>query len=119
MTPQSNFMTVAPITVGRVDELRTLLSSMNDGPGMAKPDNPIVPFEQFKNLHYARFVVLDDRTLHDFEEFGAPIPDFAVVLAFLGDCDGPAEDLLADMARRCEPGLRQIFSFCQDFTPNS
>jgi hypothetical protein len=119
MTPQSNFMVVAPVTVGRVDELRILLSSMNDRPGMAKPDNPIVPFGRFHDLHYARFVILDDHTLNDFVEFGAPVPDFAVLLAFLGDCDGPAEDFLADIARRCEGGLRHIFSFCQGFTPNS
>mgnify|MGYP003693982195 CR=1 FL=1 len=63
---------------------------MNDRPGMAKPDNPIVPFGAFENLHFARFVILDDQTLRDFEECGAPIPDFSVLLAFMGDCDGPA-----------------------------
>ena len=99
MTPQSHFMVVAPIIEERIDGLRALLGSMNDRPGMAKPDNPIVPFGAFENLHYARFVILDDQTLRDFEEAGAPIPDFAVLLAFLGDCDGPADDLLADMVR--------------------
>ena len=93
MTPQSHFMVVAPIIAERVNALRALLSSMNDRPGMAKPDNSIVPFGELENLHFARFVILDDQTLHDFEEYGAPIPDFAVLLAFLGDCDGPADEL--------------------------
>jgi hypothetical protein len=92
---------------------------MNDRPGMARRDNSIVPFGEFENLHYARFVILDDQTLRDFEEYGAPIPDFAVLLAFLGDCDGPADELLADMVRLAEPGLRQVFSCCQGFTPDS
>ena len=112
-------MVVAPIIEARVNGLRALLSSMNDRPGMAKRDNSIVPFGEFKNLHYARFVILDDQTLRDFEEYGAPIPDFSVLLAFFGDCDGSADELLADMVRRAAPGLRQIFSCCQGFTPHS
>src|SRR5882672_5150216 len=113
MTPQSHFMVVAPIIEERMSGLRALLSSMNDRPGMARRDNSTVPFGEFENLHFARFVILDDQTLGDFEEYGAPIPDFSVLLAFLGDCDGPAEDLLAEMARRATPGLRQIFSCCR------
>src|SRR5207249_3428833 len=93
--------------------------SMNQRPGMARPDNSIVPFGEFENLHYARFVIVDDTTLNDFTEYGAPIPDFPIMLAFLGDCDGDADDLLADLARRAAPGLRQIFSFCRDFTSQS
>jgi hypothetical protein len=119
MTPQSHFMVVAPIIEERMKELRALLSSMNDRPGTAKRDNSLVPFGEFENLHYARFVILDDQTLRDFEEFGAPIPQFSVLLAFLGDCDGPGDELLADLARRAAPGLRQIFSCCQGFTSNS
>ena len=112
-------MVVAPIIGGRVKELRALLSSMNDRPGMARRDNSIVPFGKLENLHYARFVILDDQTLRDFEEYGAPIPDFGVLLAFLGDCDGPADQLLADMVRVAAPGLRQIFACCQGFTPDA
>ena len=119
MIPQSHFMVVAPIIEERVNGLRALLTSMNDRPGMARRDNSIVPFGELENLHYARFVILDDQTLRDFEEYGAPIPDFAVLLAFLGDCDGPADELLADMVRVAAPGLRQIFSCCQGFTPAS
>jgi hypothetical protein len=119
MTPQSHFMVVAPIVEARISELRALLRSMNDRPGMAKPDNPIVPFGRFENLHFARFVILDDQTVRDFEEYGAPVPNFSVLLAFLGDCDGPGHDLLAEVARLAAPGLRQIFSFCQGFAPDA
>lgn len=111
-------MVLAPIVDGRLNDLRTLLASMNGHPGMARPDNSIVPFGKFETLHFARFVVLDDQTLHDFEEYGAPIPDFSILLAFLGDCDGPADELLADMARVAAPGLRQIFSYCEGFDPD-
>ena len=66
MTPQSPFMVVAPIVEERVNGLKALLSSMNQRPGMARPDNSIVPFGEFENLHYARFVIVDDTTLSDF-----------------------------------------------------
>jgi hypothetical protein len=112
-------MVVAPIVEARISDLRALLRSMNARPGMAKPDNPIVPFGRFENLHFARFVILDDQTVRDFEEYGAPVPNFSVLLAFLGDCDGSGDDLLAEMARLAGPGLRQIFSFCQGFTPDA
>jgi hypothetical protein len=112
-------MVVAPIVEARLTELRSLLGSMNDRPGTARPDNSIVPFDRFEKVHYARFVILDDQTLKDFEEAGAPIPDFSVVLAFLGDCDGPADDVLDEMARVAGSGLRQIFSFCKGFTDNT
>src|SRR5258705_7408083 len=119
MTPQSNFMVVAPILPGCVDKLRTLLISMNDRPGMARPDNPIVPFKDFEGLHYARFIILDDPTLGDFEAINQPVPRYPVTLAFLGDCDGGGDDLLAELARRAESGLRTIFFHCQDFTPET
>ena len=33
-------------------------------------------------------------------------------LALMGDCDGPAHELLAELARRADAGLRRIFSHC-------
>src|SRR5262245_25284616 len=119
MTPQSPFMVVAPVDEARLSELRTLLASMNGTPGTAKADHPIVPFGALTRLHYARFVILDDQTLHDFVESGAPIPDFAVLLAFLGDCDGTADDMLAEMVRVAGAGLRRIFSYCRGFADTS
>jgi hypothetical protein len=37
------------------------------------------------------------------------------LLTFMGDCDGPAGELLASLAREAAPGLRRIFSCCRDF----
>jgi len=119
MTPQSNFMIVAPVRTERRAALEHLLASMTSLPGMAKPDNPIVPFGVFENLHYARFVILDDQTLGDFERFGVEIPQFPVTLAFLGDCDGPAEHFLVQLAKDAAEGLRRIFGCCDDFAEDT
>jgi hypothetical protein len=117
MTPQSSFMVSAPIDPAQMAELKVLLGSMNieNRLGMADPANPFVPFGTFAKLHYARFVILDDQTLGDFARIGEPVPDYPIELAFLGDCDGPVEDFLKEVAVRADAGLRQIFSHCEGF----
>src|SRR5262249_13154733 len=72
----------------------------------------------FERLHFARFVILEDRTLVDGAALGRARQDLPIYLAFLGDCDGPAGGLLAEMAQRAGAGLRRIFAHCQDFAPD-
>jgi hypothetical protein len=115
MTPQSNIMVVAPIIVGREAELRRLLAGMNREPGVADPDNPLVPFGKIATLHFARFVVLEDKTRGDLLIYGAPLPNAITSLAFLCDCDGTADVLRRDLVTYAEAGLRQIFSYCDSF----
>ena len=119
MTPQSNIMVVAPIIAGREVELRRLLASMNKEPGLADPDNPLVPFGKITTLHFARFVVLVDKTREDLLIYGAPLPNAINSLAFLCDCDGTADTLRRDLVINAEAGLRQIFSFCESFQGSS
>ena len=63
-------MILAPIVPSRETELRSLLDSMNEGPGSVNPNNPLVPFAQFDTLHFARFVILDDKTVGDLRIYG-------------------------------------------------
>jgi hypothetical protein len=120
MTPQSHVLVIAPIKVGQEEELRTLLKSMNSFPGQANPDNPIVPFGQFEQIHFARFVILTDRTWDDINLlYHLKAVEYPLTLAFFADFDGSADDFRADLAARAGDGLRQIFSFCQDFTPGA
>ena len=116
MTPQSTFMVVAPLADGQEENLRSLLASMNALPGMADPDNRLVPFGQLQRLHFARFVVLDAPTEEDIVVYGIPPSGWPTSLVFLGDCDGPADAVLAEFVERAGPGLRQIFGFCRDFS---
>lgn len=115
MTPQSQFLLVAPVTPGREHELRRLLKTMNSAPGIADPTNTLLPFGQFEYLHFARLAVLDDPTLGDIEAYNVPHPSLPIHLAFIGSCDGPADECLADLARNAAPGLRRIFKHCEGF----
>ncbi len=115
MTPQSTFMIVAPIDPRRESELRRLLDSMNEGPGRVSPDNTLIPFARFEALHFARFVILDDKTLEDVRIYDVPVRSYPVYLAFLGDIDGDSNAFLADLVLKAEKGLRAIFSCCEGF----
>jgi hypothetical protein len=119
MTPQSNFLVVALVPADQIEPLKSLLASMTGLPGTANPENPVIPFGSFEEIHYARFVILDDRTLDDLAAFGVSIPVFPVTLALAVDCDGSADDCLAHLASDAGDGLRQIFSHCEGFRPDS
>ncbi len=112
MTPQSTFMVLAPIAAGREDELRSLLATMNARAGVADPQNALVPFGRFDRLHFARFVIVEAPSADDIAAYGMPPATWPPSLAFLGDCDGPADTFLADLARRAGDGLRRIFGHC-------
>jgi hypothetical protein len=117
VTPQGHFTVIAQIATGRGDALREVLEHMSSVPGISDPANDILPFGTFERLHFARLVVLDDSTLADIEIYGVQPPPVPTYLAFMGDCDGSAHELLADMAARAETGLRRIFGHCTDFDP--
>jgi hypothetical protein len=119
MTPQAAFMILAAIDPAREAELRDLLASMNDAPGRVNADNALVPFAQFDTLHFARFVILDDKTLEDVRVYGMPVRTYPLYLAFLGDVDGDPDAFVADLAKRAAKGLREIFSCCDGFTPHT
>jgi hypothetical protein len=120
MTPQANFMVLAPIDSDREAQLRELLGSMNAAPGRVNADNPLIPFAQFDTLHFARLLLLDDKTLNDVRVYGdGPAPTYPLYLTFLGDVDGDVDTFFEEVAGRAERGLRSIFSCCAGFIPDT
>lgn len=117
MMPQSNVLVTAALRPERETELRSLLDSMNHGPGRVNPANDLLPFAQFPQIHVARFVILEDQTVGDMQlAYAVPAPNYPLMLAFLADFDGPADAFRADLAARARIGLERIFSCCQGFT---
>ena len=116
MRPQDSFVVVAKIKPGCIDPLRSLLVTMTfaDRPGFADPANPLVPFGTFEAIHFARFVVLADNTLNDRRVYPRLPRDEPTYLCFMADCDGDADELLAQMAHKAG-GLRSIFGHCDGF----
>src|SRR5215216_617257 len=119
MTPQSNFMVLAPIIPERETELRQLLDSMNQGPGQVDANKDLLPFAEFDTLHFARFIILDDKTTEDIRVYDLPPRTYPLYLAFLGDVDGDANAFLGNLIKRAGKGLRKIFLCCQGFAPDT
>src|SRR5207253_9878603 len=109
-------MVVAPIDPRREEELRSVLASMNDAPGRVNPANALVPFGEFDTLHFARLVILDDKTLEDVRIYDMPVRAYPLYLAFLGDFDGDVNAFLGTLVNRAGRGLGSIFSCCEGFT---
>jgi hypothetical protein len=119
MTPQSSFMILATIVPEREAELRRLLASMNREPGSLDPLNSLVPFGRLEQLHFARFVILDDETLDDIKVYGLPRVNYPAYLVLLGDIDGTADVFLAELAKLAGDGLRRVFSHCKEYQPDA
>jgi hypothetical protein len=119
MTPQSTFMILAPLAEGQEASLVPLLASMNGDAGLANSENALVPFGRFEQLHVARFAIIKANTGDDIGVYGITPTEWPPSLAFLGDCDGPADRLLADLVERAGPGLRQIFAHCRGFSADT
>ena len=115
MTPQSEFMVLARINPAREAELRAFLDSMNEAPGRVNPNNALIPFARLDRLHFARLVILDDKTTGDIRAYGLEPRTFPLYLAFLGDIDGVVDSFLKELAGIASSGLRQIFSCCDGF----
>ncbi|MGZ4983645.1 MAG: hypothetical protein ACXV9Q_06065, partial [Chthoniobacterales bacterium] len=84
MTPQTNFMVLASIIPAREAELRQLLDSMNEGPGLVNANNSLIPFADFDEIHFSRLLILDDKTLEDVRVYNRPVTTYPLYLAFLG-----------------------------------
>jgi hypothetical protein len=116
MTPQASFMILATVDRQREAQLRQLIASMNHTPGRVNPNNPLIPFEQFDTLHFARLLIVDDKTADDIRVYGLTPSTFPLYLAFLGDIDGDRDPFLEKLAKLASTGLRSIFSCCDGFT---
>jgi hypothetical protein len=110
-------MILAKINPARETELRRLLASMNIEPGVVDPLNAIIPFAEFKQLHFARIVILDDQTVKDISVYGLKPVDYPIYIAVLADFDGPPDEFLAEFVNRSAAGLRSILTHCDEFTP--
>lgn len=116
MVRQGHLFVTAPIRRGCRPDLESLLATMNLAPGQADPDNPLVPFGRLAQVHFARFVVLDDPSLADRLTSAESLPVHEPVrLAFIADFDGTQAAFLDALTGLADAGLRRIFAFCIDF----
>ncbi|GET35490.1 hypothetical protein [Microseira wollei] len=107
MTHQETLTVVAPIKPEQMDSLREVLHSIQQN----VEHNNLIPFAQFPQVHFARFVILESVVdpLH-----GTIIP---ASLAFSSCIDAPLKSYVRSLVEVSGLGLDQIFSHCQGYPP--
>ena len=104
MLDQESLNVVAFVCRSRVAELEKLLESISTDPG----GNGTIPFKNFPNIHFARFVLFPESVDHH----GNPIPPTLVLAT---DFDGGLQDHLHDLVRVGGDGLDAVFGNCADY----
>lgn len=107
MTHQETLNIIAPIKPDRMDALREVLQSIQQNVRY----NDLIPFAQFPQVHFARFVILEAVVdpLH-----GTTIPPS---LAFSNCIDAPLKDYVRSLVEKASTGLDRIFSYCEGYPP--
>ncbi|MGA9582446.1 MAG: hypothetical protein WBR13_10815 [Allosphingosinicella sp.] len=106
-------MIAAPLRGDARPSIDELLASMAVEPGLADPDNTVLPFGRFAKIHFARLLLLDDPSLADRTHFPNLYFPCPVRLALLVVCDGPAQAQIDELAAVAGDGLRRLFSHCE------
>lgn len=115
MTPQHDFMIAAPLRADARPSIDALLDSMAREPGLADPDNPVIPFGRFPRIHFARLLLLDDNSLADRTHFPNLYFPCPVRLALLVVCDGSVDAQIDELIAVAGDGLRRLFGHCEGF----
>ncbi|NEO20521.1 MULTISPECIES: hypothetical protein [unclassified Moorena] len=105
MTYQETLTVIAPIKADQMDCLREVLQSIQQNVG----HNDLIPFAQFPQVHFARFVILE--AVKD-PLLGITIPPS---LAFSNCLDAPLKEYLRSLAEEGGYGLDRIFSHCEGY----
>src|SRR5205823_6729858 len=115
MTPQTSFMYASPVKPDYEDDLRSLLAGMNRVPGVVDPLNSLIPFARFRNLHFARVLVVTDLGATDRAVYGLPVSGLPNYLVLMGEVDGDEEKFREELLGTAGSGLRVLFSHCAGF----
>ena len=107
MIQQETLTVIAPIQPDQIDALRELLQSIQQNVG----HNDLIPFAQFSQVHFARFVILDE-VVDPLN--GSTIP---ASLAFSSCIDAPLKDYIRSLAEIAGLGLDRVFSHCKGYPP--
>jgi hypothetical protein len=115
MTPQASFLYASPIKPGCENDLRSLLAGMNRVPGIVDPLNSLIPFARFRNLHFARVLVVADLGATDRATYGLSVTGLPDYLVLMGEVDGDEENFRKELLGAAQSGLRLLFSHCVGF----
>jgi hypothetical protein len=104
MSYQVAITIVADVRPGEAESLKRLLVSMGDGVA----NRSVVDLAALRDVHFARFVLLEETT----DLGGEPLP---ASLLYMSDTDIPLDRHLSDLADTAGPGLDLLFGHCDGY----
>lgn len=105
MTHQVTIVIVAPIIPEQMDRLCTILQHIQND----VRNNDLIPFSQFPQVHFARFVILEE-TIDP-----ASGNTIAPSLAFSSCIDAPTHAYTRSLVDVAASGLDKVFSHCENY----
>ncbi len=109
VTHQQALTIHAPIKPDQLEALRATLATL----AADVAQNTLLPFAQFRQLHFARLLILDQVSpttadqQHDLDN--TPIPAHLVLLC---NVDAPLRDFISELVEQAGSGLDAIFAHC-------
>lgn len=104
MTHQVPLTIIAEIKLGKMDDLKRLLEIISED----VESNKIISFVKFNQVHFARFVILEEARDLD-NKIIQPS------LVFSSEIDAPLERYFNDLVDLAGDGLDQIYSHCENY----
>src|SRR5919197_4513598 len=106
MSHQVAVTIVAEVQPGETRSLSELLATMGDGVA----NGSVVDLAALRDVHFARFVLLEEADALG----GEPLP---ASLIYMSDVDLPRDRHLADLVDTAGPGLDLLFGRCEGYPP--
>src|SRR5919197_1460011 len=106
MSHQVAVTIVAEVQPGETRSLSELLAAMGDGVA----NGSVVDLGALRDVHFARFVLLEETE----DLRGEPLP---ASLIYMSDVDLPRDRHLADLVDTAGPGLDLLFGRCEGYPP--
>ncbi len=96
---------------GELEALRETLAQIADDVA----GNALIPFGTFRQLHFARFVILDEAVPDEEQARDLEVGIIPAHLVFLSAIDAPVEDYLQELASVAGEGLDAVFQHCEAY----
>lgn len=105
---QGAYTLCTAINPGAIEDLKAILSEISKDVA----ENDFIPFKKMNDIHFARFVIMEEATDEKFRNFPS-------CLVFSSNFDGSLEKQLNQIVGIAGEGLDQIYCFCEGYPDKS
>ncbi|MGB0525056.1 MAG: hypothetical protein ACPGJS_18935 [Flammeovirgaceae bacterium] len=112
MIPQQAFTLIVKIKAGHTKTVKDILAKIHQETGEIRqgrsPENPLVPFQDCKTIHFARWFVMDNLK----DTTGQPFQD---MLGFTSNYDGDAAAHYNELSKHLGKGFDELYQHTEGY----